>query len=189
MKSLHTMFEDGLKDMYNAEKQLVKAMPKLAKLAKSKDLKSGIEKHMTQTEEHIRRLDEACKSIGIKPTGVVCHGMMGLVEEAKEHTRGLKASAATDAEIIAIAQKAEHYEIASYGTLCEWAKTMNHEKAYQLLKLNLADEELTDQRLSQLAEGSINRMAAQEAGSKAMGNGKVSASRAGKNPRGRASVM
>ena len=178
MSTLHEMFEEGLKDIYNAEKQMSKALPKLAKLAQNPELRLAIETHMGETEQHMKRLEEACTSIGIKPTGVVCHGMMGLVEEATEHTKGKKPSAATDAEIIAVAQKAEHYEIATYGTLCEWAKVMGHGEALRLMKLNMGEEERTDSLLTQMAESKINPQAARESGQTKMGDTRAKSVRA-----------
>lgn len=104
----------------------------------------------------------ACATLGIKPSGMVCRAMKGLVEEASEHMQGLKPSSTTDAELIALAQKVEHYEIGSYGTLCRWAETMGHTEALDLLKKNLSDEERTDQLLTQVAESEVNQMAAHD---------------------------
>lgn len=164
MPTFHEMFEDGIKDAYNAEKQLIKALPKMAKLAKNSQLKQGFENHLQQTEGHARRIEQAAQTLGFKPSGMVCKAMQGLVEEANEHTKDLKPSACTDAELIALAQKVEHYEIATYGTLCEWAKLMGHEEAYGLLQQNLTEEEQTDQFLTQIAEGTVNQMAMDEGG-------------------------
>ena len=179
MPTFHELFEDGIKDAYNAEKQLIKALPKMAKLAKNPQLKQGFENHLQQTEGHARRIEQAAQALGFKPSGMVCKAMQGLVEEANEHTKGLKPSACTDAELIALAQKVEHYEIATYGTLCEWAKLMGHEEAYGLLQQNLTEEEQTDALLTQIAEGQVNQMAMEESGkdmmeethSKGAGNG------------------
>lgn len=211
MNTLHEMFEDGIKDVYNAEKQLLKALPKFGKLAKSQQLKQAFETHLGQTEEQCRRLEQAAQLLGFKPTGMVCAAMKGLVEEGNEHTKGLKPSAVTDAELIALAQKNEHYEIATYGTLCTWAKEMGHNEVLTLLKQNLNEEEETDKLLTQIAEGEVNRMALEESNQMNMGqngqkNGRSGGSKAGgsqsktggtrkaaasksKSPRGRASVM
>src|SRR5438045_755819 len=105
MKTLHELFEDGIKDIYNAEKQLVKALPKMAKMAKNARLKEGFENHLRETEAHAQRVEMACQTLGMKPTGMVCQGMKGLIEEATEHMRELKPSACADAELIALAQK------------------------------------------------------------------------------------
>jgi ferritin-like metal-binding protein YciE len=162
MKTLHELFEDGLKDIYNAEKQLIKALPKMAKMAKNTRLKQSFENHLKETEAHAQRIEMACRSIGIKPSGMVCKGMKGLIDEATEHMSGLKPSACADAELVALAQKAEHYEIGTYGTLCTWAELMGHAEALGLLKNNLSDEERTDQLLSQIAQSEVNNMAANE---------------------------
>jgi len=162
MKSLHELFIDGLKDMYNAEKQLTKALPKMAKMAKNPELKEGFQNHLRQTEEHVRRVEQACQAMGEKPSGMVCQAMLGLVKEASEHMGELKASSCADAELIALAQKVEHYEIGSYGTLCTWAELMGHNEALELLKQNLTEEEQTDQLLTQIAEGQVNQAAAEE---------------------------
>jgi ferritin-like metal-binding protein YciE len=169
MKTLHELFEDGLKDIYNAEKQLMKALPKMAKMAKNPRLKQGFENHLKETEAHAQRIEMACKSLGIKPSGMVCKGMKGLMDEATEHMSDLKSSASADAELIALAQKAEHYEIGTYGTLCTWAQLMGHTEALGLLKNNLSDEERTDQLLSQIAQSEVNNMAASESKQKKMG--------------------
>jgi ferritin-like metal-binding protein YciE len=162
MPTFHEMFEDGIKDAYNAEKQLIKALPKMAKMAQNQGLRDGFENHLRQTEGHARRIEQAASQLGFKPSGMVCKAMKGLVEEADEHMKGLKPSACTDAELIALAQKVEHYEIATYGTLCEWARMMGHEEAFGLLKQNLTEEEQTDELLTRLAEGQVNQMAAEE---------------------------
>ncbi len=176
MKTLHELFEDGLKDIYNAEKQLIKALPKMAKMAKNPRLKQGFVNHLKETEAHAKRIEMACQSIGIKPSGMVCKGMKGLVDEANEHMSDLKPSASADAELIALAQKAEHYEIGTYGTLCTWAELMGHTEALGFLKNNLSDEERTDQLLSQIAQSEVNNMAANESKQMKMG-GKGSATK------------
>ncbi|MEA2552615.1 MAG: hypothetical protein QOJ65_791 [Fimbriimonadaceae bacterium] len=186
MSNFHEMFEEGLKDIYNAEKQLTKALPKMAKMAKNPQLKQGFENHLRQTEEQCRRIEQACQMLGTKPTGMVCKGMKGLIEEATEHMQGLKPSACTDAELIGLAQKAEHYEIATYGTLCEWAKTMGHNEILSLLKLNMSEEESTDELLSQIAEGQVNQMAAKESEQMMMEEQKSGRS-GGSSSRGRSS--
>jgi len=148
--------------MYNAEKQLIKALPKMVKMAKNSRLKQGFENHLRETESHAQRVEMACGTLGIKPSGMVCRAMKGLIEEASEHMKGLKPGSTTDAELIALAQKVEHYEIGSYGTLCRWAETMGHTEALDLLKKNLSDEDRTDQLLTQIAESEVNQMAAHD---------------------------
>ena len=173
MKSLHELFEDGIKDMYNAEKQLIKALPKMVKMSKDQRLKEGFENHLRQTHGHAQRIEQICQSINIKPTGMVCRAMLGLVEEASEHMQGLKPSSCTDAEVIALAQKIEHYEIGSYGTLVEWAKLMGHEEAANLLQQTLDEEKAADNLLNEIAYGEVNRLAAEESQQMNMGDGGV----------------
>ena len=174
MKTLHELFEDGIKDIYNAEKQLIKALPKMAKMAKNPRLKQGFENHLRETEAHAQRIEMACRSLGMKPSGMVCKGMKGLIDEATEHMSELKPGPAADAELIALAQKVEHYEIGTYGTLCTWAELMGHTEALGLLKNNLSDEERTDQLLTQVAMSEVNQLAARESkDNKMSSNGKM----------------
>jgi ferritin-like metal-binding protein YciE len=193
MKTLHELFVDGIKDMYNAEKQLTKALPKMAKMASDQRLKEGFQNHLRQTEEHARRVEQAAATIGEKPSGMVCKAMKGLVEEASEHMKELKPSSCADAELIQLAQKVEHYEIGSYGTLCEWARLMGHEEAMNLLQQNLDEEKETDMLLTEIAESEVNRMAAEESkqmmmdGSMQKGGGSTRKRTAAKKPSGRAS--
>lgn len=161
MQSLNELFENTVKDLYNAEKQLVKALPKMAKQAQHPQLKQALTTHLEETNEQVRRLEQVAKMCGFKPTGVVCKGMQGLVEEANEHLGEVKAGPVSDALIIECAQKNEHYEIGSYGTLIEWAKVLGKDDCIDLLKQNLAEEEKTDQLLSEMAEREVNRMAAE----------------------------
>lgn len=160
--TLTEVFEGNIKDIYHAEKQLTKALPKLVKKATDADLKQTLESHLGETEEHISRLEQVAEMLGIKPTGKVCHGMMGLIEETNEHVGELKPGATMDAVIIECAQKAEHYEIATYGTICEWGKILGKDKAVALLKQNMADEENADVKLSKIAETVVNSKAFQE---------------------------
>ena len=107
--TLSEVFEDNIKDVYHAEKQLTKALPKLIKKATNPDLKKALEMHLGETEEHVRRLEQCAEMLGIKPSGKVCHGMMGLIDEANEHVGELKPGAVMDAVIIVSGQKAEHF--------------------------------------------------------------------------------
>jgi len=117
------------------------------------------------------RVEQACMSLGVKPAGMACKAMKGLVDEASEHLKGLKRSSCTDAELIHLAQKVEHYEIGSYGTLCEWARVMGHEEVVNLLQQNLNEEKETNDLLTEIAEDSINQMAAEDSKQMDMGKG------------------
>ncbi len=160
--TLNEVFEENIKDIYHAEKQLTKALPKMIKKATNPELKQALELHLGETEEQLRRLEQCAEIMGIKPTGKVCHGMMGLVDEANEHIGELKPGAVMDAVIIVCAQKAEHYEIASYGTICEWGKIMGMDEVVKLLKMNMAEEENADMKLTQIAEKAVNGKAMME---------------------------
>jgi ferritin-like metal-binding protein YciE len=158
---MQELFEDCVKDIYSAEKQLAKALPKLAKTAKNPRLKEAFTTHLEETNIQIKRIEECAKALGIKPTGMVCKGMQGLIEEANEHIGEEKPGPVTDAMLIGLAQKNEHYEIASYGTMLEYAKCLGIYDQVQPLKENMSEEEKTDKLLTELAETEINPAAAQ----------------------------
>ncbi|MDB6067915.1 MAG: hypothetical protein JWR26_4123 [Pedosphaera sp.] len=152
---------DGLllmevRDIYNAEKQITKALPKAAKKASSPELKAAIEEHLHQTEGHVNRLEQVFKILGEPAKGRTCPAMKGILEEAAEVMSQKADPAVLDAAIIGAAQKVEHYEIASYGTIIEWAKQMGREDIGRLLGETLDEEEKTDQKLTQLAKSDIN---------------------------------
>jgi ferritin-like metal-binding protein YciE len=158
---LHELFLEELADVYNAETQITKALPKMAKAAESDELRQAFEEHLQQTEEQISRLDQVFESLGETMKRKTCKGMQGLIEEGKEVMEEQKGSPAIDAALIAAAQKVEHYEIATYGTLCAWAEQMGHQEALELLKQNIDEEETTDERLTELAESLANQRAEQ----------------------------
>lgn len=158
---LHKLFLEELADIYNAEQQITKALPKMAKAAESEELRQAFEEHLQQTEEQISRLDQVFESLGESMKRKTCKGMQGLIEEGNEVMQEQKGSAAIDAALIAAAQKVEHYEIATYGTLCAWAEQMGHDDALDLLKQNIDEEETTDERLTELAESLANQRAEQ----------------------------
>ena len=158
---LHKLFLEELADVYNAEQQITKALPKMAKAAESEELRQAFEEHLHQTQEQISRLDQVFESLGESMKRKTCKGMQGLIEEGKEVMEEHKGSAAIDAALIAAAQKVEHYEIATYGTLCAWAEQMGHQEALELLKENIDEEEMTDERLTELAESLANQRAEQ----------------------------
>jgi ferritin-like metal-binding protein YciE len=158
---LHELFLEELADIYNAEQQLTKALPKMAKAAQNEELREGFEMHLNQTEQQISRLEQVVETLGESMKRKVCKGMKGLIEEGSEMMQEHKGSAALDAALIAAAQKVEHYEIAAYGTLCAWAKQMNHSEALELLHETLDEEKMTDEKLTQLAEDLANLEAGQ----------------------------
>jgi ferritin-like metal-binding protein YciE len=155
-RTLNDLFVDQLRDVYNAENQLVKALPKMAKAASAPELRDAFTQHLEQTRGHVERLDEVAEKMGVKPKGKTCRAMEGLIEEGKEWIDEDAEPDVMDAGLIAAAQKVEHYEIACYGCLCSWAKQLGDEDVYDLLQQTLAEEKETDERLTQLAESSIN---------------------------------
>jgi ferritin-like metal-binding protein YciE len=164
LDSLEGLFVNELKDIYNAEKQLVKALPRMAKGAASPELQAAFKKHLKETETQVRRLDQVFREFGQTPRGKRCAGMEGLVEEGKEILEEDGEDAVIDAALISAAQRVEHYEIAAYGCLVTYAELLGQQKSAELLKQNLAEEEATDEALTRLAEqGGINQ-AAQMAG-------------------------
>jgi ferritin-like metal-binding protein YciE len=160
LETLRDLFLNELRDMYHAEKQLVRALPRMAKAADSDELRQAIEKHLGETEGQVRRLESVFQSVGETARAKRCQGMAGLVEEGKEILEEDGQEPVIDAAIIAAAQKVEHYEIASYGCLITYADLLGEREASRLLKQNLAEEEATDKALTQLAERSINQAAA-----------------------------
>jgi ferritin-like metal-binding protein YciE len=160
---LEKLFTDTLKDIYWAEKQLTKALPKMQKKATTDDLKSAIEEHLAQTEEHVSRLEQVFDMCGKKAQAKKCEAMAGLIEEGNSVVEETENGSMTrDAGIIMAAQKVEHYEIATYGCLVTFAKTLGMEDAAELLGQTLEEEKETDEKLTQIAEGNINQSAEQE---------------------------
>ncbi len=156
---LHELFLDELSDLYSAEKQLTKALPKMLKAAHSDELKKAIESHLKETEGHVDRLEEIFQALDEKLKRKTCAAMEGLVKEASELLQEQKGKSSLDAAIIAAAQKVEHYEIASYGTVRSWAEQMGHEEAVELLKATLEEESAADQKLTEIAESLANETA------------------------------
>jgi len=158
-KTLKDLFHDQLQDAYSAERQLTEALPKMAKAAKSADLRAGFEQHLKETQNQVKRLERVCEQIGCKTGSNTCEAMEGLIEEGEEIIGlGLDADA-RDAGLIAAAQKVEHYEIALYGTLCAFAKQLGHTDAASILHETLDEEKRTDEKLTQLAERRVNQKA------------------------------
>jgi ferritin-like metal-binding protein YciE len=158
--SLHDAFIDELRDTYDAEKQLVKALTKLARASSSDDLRTAFESHRAETEGHIQRLEEVFASLDEKVRGKHCDGVAGIIEEGKAIMEENFDEAAMDACLIAAGQRAEHYEMAAYGTLIAWARAMGHDDAVDLLQQTLDEEKAADEKLTQLAESGINQEAA-----------------------------
>lgn len=163
-KDLKDFFEDGLKDIYWAEKALTKALAKMAKNATSTQLIKAFEEHLTETEEHVTRLEQVFESLGIKAVAKKCDAMAGLLDEAKAIMEETEIGDVRDAAMIAAAQKVEHYEIATYGTLRVYAVTLGKTKAALLLAKTLEEEKNADVKLTQLAVSHINLDAANEGG-------------------------
>ena len=159
LDSLQSLFLDELKDVYHAEKQLVRALPRMAKAASSPQLRQAFTNHLRETEGQVRRLERVFKEIGQTPRAKKCEGMAGLVEEGKKILEEDGEPAVIDAALIAAAQRVEHYEIAAYGCLRTYAQLLGLNAAAQLLEQNLNEEEAADEKLNALAEGGINQAA------------------------------
>ena len=161
--TLHDAFIDELRDVYDAEKQLLKALKKMAKAATSQELRTAFESHYEETEGQIARLEEVFGSLEEKVRGKHCEGIAGIIEEGKGVMEEDFDESTLDACLIASAQRAEHYEIAAYGTLVAWAQAMGHTEAVDLLQQTLDEEKATDEKLTALAESGVNQEAAQRA--------------------------
>jgi ferritin-like metal-binding protein YciE len=149
---LKQLYIDELKDLHNAESQLVKALPKMAKAASSEELRSGFEEHLEQTKGHVQRLEQIFEMLGESPKGKKCKGMEGLIEEGSEMIEEDFEGAVKDAGLIGAAQRVEHYEIAAYGTAKALAQTLSEEEHVELLEQTLQEEKETDEKLTQLSE-------------------------------------
>ena len=160
---LHKAFVDELRDAYDAEKQLIKALPKLAKASESEELRTAFLDHLDETRGHAERLEQVFASIGEKVRGKHCDGIAGIIEEGKSIMEEDFDAATMDACLIAAAQRSEHYEMAAYGTLVAWARAMGHTEAADLLQETLEEEAAADEKLTGLAEGGINDQAAEAA--------------------------
>jgi ferritin-like metal-binding protein YciE len=158
---LEELLVDELKDIYNAESQIVKALPKMAKAASSPDLKRAFERHLEETRRHVERLDQIGDTLDVKLTGKKCKGMEGLIEEGKDLMAEDFDENAIDAGLIGAAQRVEHYEIAAYGTARTHATLLGYNKIARLLQQTLNEEGATDKKLTQLAESIINVEAVQ----------------------------
>ena len=164
LHSLEDLFVSELRDLYNMEQQILKALPKMVKKASSPELESMLEEHRDQTEKQVERLETIFEHLGQKVKGKKCKGMEGLIEEGEELLGEDAEPPVLDAGIIAAAQKVEHYEMAGYGCARTWARMLGHEDAASLLEQTLQEEDAMDRRLTDLAEHIINPVAATSGG-------------------------
>lgn len=158
-KTLDDLFYETLKDIYYAERKILKTLPKMARGAQDSKLKAAFEKHKDETEGQIERLQQVFEIIGKRPRAKTCPAIDGIVEEGEEIMEEFKGAPALDAGLLAAAQAVEHYEISRYGTLCAWAKELGYTDAVKLLEETLAEETKTDSDLSKLAETAVNKAA------------------------------
>ena len=168
-KTLHDVFVDELRDAYNGEQQITKALPKMIRAAESDELRRALENHLDETRTQIDRLEQAFSLLDEKARGKKCDGIEGILEEGKKIMEEDLDGPVMDAALIAGAQRVEHYEVAAYGTLVAWAEAMGHDEVAGLLKETLEEEKNADKTLSQLAESGINQAALQQHGEEDMG--------------------
>ncbi|HZQ05791.1 MAG TPA: ferritin-like domain-containing protein [Anaerolineae bacterium] len=169
LENLHDLYVEKLKDLYSAENQILKALPKMIKSADSEELARALQEHYNVTEGHVRRLEQIASNLGESPRGKKCVGMEGLLEEGKELLKEKVEPEVLDAGIIGAAQSVEHYEMAGYGTARAFAQMLGHQQAAQMLQQTLDEEKDADKTLTMLAENMINRMAAEANGGEAQG--------------------
>jgi ferritin-like metal-binding protein YciE len=159
IKTMEELFLHGLEDVYFAEKQIVKALPKMAKAVKSKELKQAMEHHLEETREQVKRLDKVFKLLDEKAQGTECPAIEGLIEEGEEFMKETKDKDVVSAGLLAGAQAVEHYEIARYGTLVAWAQLLGHEEIAELLEETLSEEKNADRILNEIALREVNERA------------------------------
>jgi ferritin-like metal-binding protein YciE len=162
LDTLKTLYTNELRDLYNAEQQLVKALPKMAKAAASEELQDAFEKHLEQTKTHVERLEEVFEELGEKPKGKTCKAMKGLIDEGSEMLHGNGDDSVIDAGIIVAAQKVEHYEMAGYGSVRTFAQLLGQDKSADLLQTTLEEESEANELLNKLAEDIVNPEALME---------------------------
>ncbi len=158
-QNLETLFHDSLRDVYYAERKILKALPKMMRAAQSEELRAAFEKHRGETEVQVERLVQVFELMGKRPQAKTCPAIDGIIEEGEEVMESFKGSSAIDAGLLAAAQAVEHYEIARYGTLSQWAATLGMSDAADLLDETLAEETATDEALTDLALASVNQSA------------------------------
>jgi ferritin-like metal-binding protein YciE len=168
-ENLHDLLVEQLKDLYSAETQLTKALPRMAKKAQDIELRTAFQKHLNETEQHVARIEQVCELLGAKPRGKKCVGMEGLIEEGKEEMEEISDRDVLDAAMIGAAQKVEHYEIAAYGTARTHARRLGYAEAANILQQTLEEEAAADEKLTRIAESGVNAEAVQ--GSTMRGNG------------------
>ena len=162
MQSLKDLMQDELKDIYDAEKQLTKALPKLAKKATNEELRDALQTHLQETEGHVERLEQIFEQLGMPARGKRCEGMKHLIDEGNEMISDAEEDATRDAIMIAAVQKTEHYEIASYGTLRTWATVLGQGDVASLCEETLEEEKAADEKLTAIAESFVNQQSADE---------------------------
>ena len=160
VKTMEDLFVETLKDIYYAEKQILKALPAMVKKAGAKELKSALENHRKETEGQVDRLEKVFKMLDVAARGKKCEAIEGIIAEAKEHMEDIEDREVLDAGMIGSAQAVEHYEITRYGTLISWAKQLGRDDAIELLEANLAEEKKADMLLTEIAEAAVNQRAA-----------------------------
>ncbi len=160
MRSMEDLFLHSLQDIYTAEKRILQNLPTMAKHVGTSELKKALEQHKSETQEHVKRLEEVFKLIGQKPKGVECKAIDGIIGEAQEMMQEIEDEEVGDAAILADAQAVEHYEITRYGTLTAWAKQLGHDDAAKLLHQTLEEEKKTDELLTKMAKSRVNKAAA-----------------------------
>ena len=156
METLRDLYVEELKDLYSAENQILKALPRMIKASTHPKLKKAFTKHEKQTRQHAKRLERICKELGVKPTGKKCVGMEGLIQEGKDLIKEKPEPDVLDAGLISAAQHVEHYEIAGYGTCRTWAQLLGYDNQVQLLQATLDEEKQTDLDLTGIAESTVN---------------------------------
>jgi ferritin-like metal-binding protein YciE len=167
IKSMEDLFLHSLQDVYYAENQIVKALPKMIDKATNRELSAGLREHLRETEKQVTRLEQVFERLGQKPKGVDCPAIDGLISEADEVAGEVDDKKVLDAAIIGSAQAVEHYEISRYGTLIAWAEELGHDSVVSLLNANLREEKAADKKLNTLAEGKVNRRATGRSASRA----------------------
>ena len=162
VENMEELMLDELKDLYSAEKQIVKALPKMAKACESDELKQAFQTHLEETKGHVERLDEIFQALGKSSRGKTCHGMQGLLEEGSEMLEEIEKGGVRDAALISAAQRVEHYEIAAYGSVREYAKLLGKKQIVSLLEETLEEEKATDEKLTSISQ-QVNPLALEQA--------------------------